>query len=77
MRLPSWTTGDFCIELAMSTDESSQYNTPSDTLHVGNIPQDTLNEELNTLFRTQPGYKGLGLADGTIRFVKFEAQQLD
>ncbi|KAL3440266.1 hypothetical protein BJX65DRAFT_314965 [Aspergillus insuetus] len=63
---------DFCIELAMSTDENSRCNPPSDTLHVGNIPPDASYEELLTLFRAQPGYKGFGLAEGTIRFVKFE-----
>ncbi|KAL2837094.1 hypothetical protein BJX68DRAFT_273233 [Aspergillus pseudodeflectus] len=50
---------DFCIELAMSA-ENSIYNPPSNTLYVGNLPQDTRQGELHTLFTTQPGYKGLG-----------------
>ncbi|KAL3492444.1 hypothetical protein BJX62DRAFT_236262 [Aspergillus germanicus] len=63
---------DFCIELVLSTDENSRYNPPSDTLHVGNIPPDTSDEEISTLFRTQPGYMGFSLGDSTSAFVMFE-----
>jgi hypothetical protein len=66
---------DFCIELAMSTDENSRYNPPSNTLHVGNLPPDTRQEELHTLFTTQPGCVELMFrqnAKGSVCYVEFK-----
>jgi hypothetical protein len=66
---------DFCIELAMSTDENNRYNPPSNTLHVGNLPTHTPKGELNTLFTTQPGFVSLRVrrnAKGPMCYVEFK-----
>lgn len=50
-------------------------NPPCNTLYVGNLPPDTLEEELKDLFSTRPGYKRLCFrtkANGPMCFVEFE-----
>lgn len=50
-------------------------NPPCNTLYVGNLPADTLEEELRVLFSRCPGYKRLcfrNRANGPMCFVEFE-----
>ncbi|KAJ0425233.1 hypothetical protein BJY00DRAFT_204488 [Aspergillus carlsbadensis] len=54
---------DFCIQLAMSPDESSQYNNSSNLLHVSNIPPGVQHKEMHDLFQKQPGYRNLYFHD--------------
>lgn len=58
---------------------TDQHNPPCNTLYVGNLPPDAMEQELRDLFSAQPGYKRLcfrNKGNGPMCFVEFESVQL-
>ncbi|KAK9767557.1 hypothetical protein K7432_002572 [Basidiobolus ranarum] len=72
---PSPTSISSCMPPTLRVNSGDQ-NPPCNTLYVGNLPMNTMEEELRQLFSTQPGYKRLCFRmkphAGPMCFVEFD-----